>query len=83
MGFLSSEDKPGPTWTARFDGVCADCGNDIDAHLDEVRWSSTRQVIHADCDAYMEKEGIHHQRPERVCPRCFLTSCDCERSTSA
>lgn len=65
-------DKPRP-FRAHFDSTCGDCHQPIHAGDLLVKgphgWS-----IHSDCWPEPEFKGA----AETVCPRCFLTACDCD-----
>jgi hypothetical protein len=59
------------TFTARFGGRCGSCGEGIRVG-DECDWVDD-SVVHAGCKGVTRPKGA----PETVCPRCFLTACDC------
>ena len=58
---------------ARYPGRCASCDERI-REGDIIRMTDDG-ATHDDCT-----EAIPVERPEKVCPTCWLTSCDCEHS---
>lgn len=60
------------TFTALWGGKCAACGHGIRVG-DECTFADDT-LVHADCADSIPARG----QSETVCPRCFLTSCDCE-----
>lgn len=62
---------------ARHSGRCPACGSTI--HVDDlITYSDEHEAaVHVSCD------DARPEKPETVCPRCFLTICDCERGDAA
>lgn len=63
-------------FVARFAGTCASCEGPI-RPADVVQYDDDDELIHNACVA---RSKPFHGKPEVVCPTCFLTSCDCEKS---
>lgn len=66
------------TFTAKYDGRCAECQETIYAG-DQLRWNEERRAIHADCASDELKAEV--ERP--TCPKCWLTistsgACGCD-----
>lgn len=69
-------------FVARYPGKCADCGERFEKGA-WVRYEEA-DVVHVDCARESRQPG--DLRPpdaerfgSRVCPTCWLTSCDCGR----
>jgi hypothetical protein len=66
---------------AKFPGRCYDCGERIHEG-DLIGFNLDGKVICQDCRVRLAEENyrslLPHGKPETVCPRCHLTSCDCE-----
>lgn len=71
------------SFTAKYDGTCAACGDTI-RKGDRLEYVEDRQVVHADCTAEAElaRNKIKAGSAE-VCPRCFTVkatngACACD-----
>lgn len=66
---------------AKFPGRCPDCGKRIHEG-DLIGFNFDGKAICEECRVdlaeYNFRSLLPHGKPERVCPRCHLTACDCE-----
>jgi len=72
-------------FVARYPGECADCGERFEQGT-WVRYEDD-DIVHVDCARKGRRPGDPWPLPAerygpRVCPTCYLTSCDCQRDVS-
>ena len=71
---------PGPVFESKWPKTkCPACGDPWEVG-DKLAYNDEDVVVHAQC-AYEHVPVGHYKhkgKSETVCPKCFLTSCDCE-----
>ena len=60
------------TFTARFPGECGACGERV--RIGDQMTYAESVAVHIDCD------DVVPERPVTICPMCYMTTCDCERT---
>ena len=60
------------TFAAAYPGRCEACGLGFGGG-EQVTYTDQDQLVHEGCVDVTPPAG----KPETVCPRCFLTACDC------